>query len=101
MMRTVHPISIQLSAPNPSDPDVPHIAGAVPDRIQLDDPARLHILHTPEELEPNADSVATEQREVDAAFQSPGAKRQRNAPAQITTLTNLGQVRRERALRSL
>ena len=61
LVRTVHPVGIELTGTNPLNPDVPHVTRAVARGIEINHPGSCGIFGMIKQLQPNAAGVAAEE----------------------------------------
>src|SRR5882672_5354614 len=98
LVRTIHPVPIDLPRRDAFDPDVPDVAGAVTNRIEIDAARRLRVPAIREQLQPDTPRVTAEESEVDAVHERTRAQRQRKTASDVGRFANFGQVFRQRPL---
>ena len=60
LVRAIHPVGIELAGTDALNPDVPHVTGAVAQRIEINHPGRRCVYRKIKQLEPNAAGVTAE-----------------------------------------
>ena len=101
LVRAIHPIGIELTGRNPVNPYVPHVAGAVVCRIEINSLGRRCVCGVIKKLQSNTVGVTAKQGKVHSSVGFMGSQRQRNAPAHFSGFADLGHVIIQRAFRRL
>src|SRR5664279_4709066 len=92
LVGAINAIRIKLTGTDPAYPDMPHIAGAVAGRIQLDCAGRRCVFGVVEQLQPDAAGVTAENREIDTPAEFVVSEGQRGTGANVGVLGGLRDV---------
>jgi len=99
LVRTVHPVGVELTGTNPLKPDVPHVTRSVTRGIEINYLGRRCVCGMIKQLQPNMARVTTEQGKINACFGFMWSQGQRNSLPHLSAFRNLCYIILQRGFR--
>lgn len=98
IVRAIYAVRVELARLNASDPDVPHVPGAMVTGVQFDGSGGSAVLRVVKEIEPDAGRVTAEKREIGTIALLVGAQGQRGSRPYPTAFRDMLRVSAESLL---